>query len=168
MQSGSLAAASLSPPVLLGGGRWVVGGGLQMDLGRFYHTLWEVLSRGDNFKVSAAILYLRRQFCLYLLLLLPLFFLLLPGLHQKHNKGRLIYSFSRVCIESMQCEKHCFPCLSLVSSSWQQQRQLWNSSNFLMPTEYFLLLAIHKTTELIKNNTIKILSFAQPMLIYSP
>lgn len=48
------------------------GGGCQMDLGRFHHTLLEILSRGDSFKVSATILYLCLQLCLSLLLLLPL------------------------------------------------------------------------------------------------
>lgn len=71
-----------------------------MDLGRFYHSPWEILSRGDSFKVSAAILYLRRQFCLYLLLLLllpPLFVLFLQGLHQK-TLQRKFNSFAQPCL----------------------------------------------------------------------
>lgn len=63
------------------------------------HTLWEVLSRGDNFKVSAAILYLRRQIRLSLLLLLLLPSHLWKDCIKKRNKESSTHSHRHARIE---------------------------------------------------------------------
>lgn len=35
----------------------LLGGGHQMDLTKFQHTLWDILTKGDSVKVSYAILH---------------------------------------------------------------------------------------------------------------